>query len=143
MGILTIDELLDDPGDQLPELLERSDGDSGAMRLLVCVIRPERLDAVKDTLSELGVIGGMTITDVRGFGRQRGSVEHYRGEPYTIKFLPKVRVEVGVRGDDVDAVMTAVRRVASSGQVGDGKIFVLDMRTAMRIRTGERGAGAL
>ena len=117
-------------------------GDRSGMRMLSCVIRPENLDAVTVALNALGV-GGMTVTDVRGFGRQKGQVEHYRGGEYTIRFLPKVKVELAVREEDLDPVIAAVRRVACTGQVGDGKIFVVKVHTALRIRTGERGASAL
>lgn len=122
------------PGDQ-PERSE--------MKLVSCIIRPESLEAVQAALDRLPVVGGMTIIDVRGFGRQKGQVEHYRGESYTIRFLPKVKVEVAVRSEDVDQVMAAVARAARTGQVGDGKAFVVDLRNAIRVRTGERGTSAL
>ena len=113
------------------------------MKLISCVIRPESLEAVTAALSQLELIGGMTVTDVRGFGRQKGQVEHYRGGEYTIRFLPKVKVEVAVQAEEADDVITAMSRAARTGQVGDGKIFVLEMRNAMRIRTGEKGTSAL
>ena len=113
------------------------------MKLVSCLIRPESLDAVKEALDQLHVVGGMTITEVRGFGRQKGQVEHYRGEEYTIRFLPKVKVEVAIQGEDVDQVMTAVGKAARTGAVGDGKVFVLEMHSAVRVRTGERGSRAL
>ncbi len=113
------------------------------MNLLWCVIRPERLDAVKEALTQAHVVGGMTITEVRGFGRQKGHVEHYRGEEYVIRFLPKIRVDIAVRREDLERTLTAVAQAARTGQVGDGKIFVVAMRHALRIRTGERGMTAL
>ena len=115
----------------------------GAMTLLSCFIRPESLEAVTAALNALEVVGGMTVTDVRGFGRQRGHVEHYRGEAYVIRFLPKVRLEVAVRAQDADRVMSAIHAAARTGQAGDGKVFVAELRTVVRIRTGERGIGAL
>ena len=135
--------LLEEPFATIPGDLGGESQARSAMKLMTCVIRPESLDAVKDALSSLGVVGGMTVTEVRGFGRQRGHVEHYRGEAYVIRFLPKLRVDIAVQTEEVDRVMTAVGHAARTGQVGDGKIFVLDMRAAMRIRTGERGTGAL
>ena len=114
-----------------------------SMKLISCVIRPESLEAVTAALSQLEVLGGMTLTDVRGFGRQKGQVEHYRGGEYTIRFLPKVKVEVTVHAKDAHDVITAIGRAARTGQVGDGKIFVLEVRDVMRIRTGERGPSAL
>ena len=114
-----------------------------AMKLVSCIIRPESLEVVTTALNTLQGVGGITLTDVRGFGRQRGQIEHYRGEAYTIRFLQKVKVEVAIRDEDVERVVTAIGQAARTGQVGDGKIFVLDLRTAMRIRTGDRGATAL
>ena len=112
------------------------------MRLLSVFIRPERLDAVTAAVDQLSV-GGMTAADVRGFGRQKGQVEHYRGGTYTIRFVPKVRVDVAVRADDVERVLSAVGHAARTGQVGDGKAFAFELRDMMRVRTGERGIGAL
>jgi len=113
------------------------------MKVLSCIIRPESLEAVKTALDQLQVVGGMTITDVRGFGRQKGQVEHYRGGEYTIRFIAKVRVDVVVRTEDADRVVAAVSNAVRTGRVGDGKIFVLDVRSAMRVRTGDRGVLAL
>ncbi len=118
-------------------------GDSASMKWVSCIIRPESLDAVKDALSQLHVVGGMMITDVRGFGRQKGSTEHYRGESYVVRFLPKVRIDIAVQAEDVEAVLSAVRSAAQSGQVGDGKAFITGIQGALRIRTGDRGASAL
>ncbi|MBI3320518.1 MAG: P-II family nitrogen regulator [Candidatus Omnitrophica bacterium] len=112
------------------------------MKLMSCVIRPEKLDAVTIALSKVGVVG-MTITDVRGFGRQKGQTEHYRGEEYTIRFLPKVRLEIVVQDDQVATATKAITQAARTGNIGDGKIFVLDVKDAVRIRTGEQGTVAL
>ena len=112
------------------------------MKLVTCIIRPDKLDAVTDALDKQHIVG-MTVTDVRGFGRQKGQVEHYRGEAYTIRFLPKVKIEWVVSAGAVPEVLRAVRKVAATGQIGDGKAFVLEVLNAVRIRTGERGNGAL
>ena len=112
------------------------------MRLVICVIRPDKLDAVTDALDKQHIVG-MTVTDVRGFGRQKGQVEHYRGGEYTIKFIPKVKLEIVVQDEDVDKVMTTMGKVARTGNIGDGKVFVVDVQNAMRIRTGEKGTSAL
>ena len=112
------------------------------MQLIVAVIRPERLEAVRDALVALGV-GGMTATNARGFGRQKGQTEHYRGEAYRIRFIPKVKLEVVVQASSVSDVLGAIASAAKTGQVGDGKVFVLNVPNALRIRTGECGVGAL
>ena len=113
------------------------------MKLVTCVIRPESLEAVTKALDQLQAVGGMTITEVRGFGRQKGHVEHYRGEEYTIRFISKVKVEMAVQDEKVPRVMAAVAETARTGAVGDGKVFVLEVHSAMRVRTGEQGASAL
>ena len=112
------------------------------MKMVTCIIRPEKLDAVTDALDKQHIVG-MTVTDVRGFGRQKGQVEHYRGGEYTIRFISKVRIDVVVQDQDADKAMSTISQVARTGNVGDGKIFVLDVLNAMRIRTGEKGTSAL
>ena len=106
------------------------------------IIKPFRLDDVKDALQEAGVLG-MTVTEVKGFGRQRGHTELYRGAEYVIDFIPKVKVEVVVSDDVKEAVLTAIENAAKSGRIGDGKIFVSPVEDCIRIRTGERGDAAL
>ena len=112
------------------------------MKLVTCFIRPDKLDAVADALDKQHVVG-MTVTDVRGFGRQKGQVEHYRGGEYTIRFIPKVRMDIVVQDQDVETVMTTMSKVGRTGNIGDGKAFVIDVQNAMRIRTGEKGTSAL
>ena len=112
------------------------------MKLVTCIIRPDKLDAVADALDKQHIVG-MTVTDVRGFGRQKGQVEHYRGGEYTIRFIPKVKIDLVVQDQDVETVLTTIGKVARTGNIGDGKIFVLDVKDAMRIRTGEKGTSAL
>ena len=112
------------------------------MTKVEAIIQPSRLDAVKDSLSELGV-EGMTISDVRGHGRQKGHTEHYRGSEYTVDLLPKVKLEIAVPSDIANAVVEAVARTANTGKIGDGKVFVLDLEQALRIRTGDRDAAAI
>jgi len=117
-------------------------GEGAVMKLISCVIRPEKLDAVTVALNKLGVVG-MTLTDVRGFGRQKGQKEHYRGEEYAIRFLPKIRLELVVQDDEVSKATKAISDAARTGNIGDGKIFVIDVKDAVRIRTGEQGTSAL
>ncbi len=112
------------------------------MKWVTCIIRPEKLDAVKDALDGEHIVG-MTVTDVRGFGRQKGQVEHYRGEAYTIKFVSKVRLDIVVQDQDVNRVLKTIREASKTGNIGDGKIFVVGVENAMRIRTGEQGTSAL
>ena len=135
--------LIEEPLDAVPGLPPGKEKGRGSMKLVSCIIRPERLEAVKDALNNLQMVGGMTVTDVRGFGRQKGQVEHYRGGEYTIRFIPKVKVDIAVPAEDIDAVMAAVSQAARTGQVGDSKIFVAEMLHAIRIRTGERGTSVL
>jgi len=112
------------------------------MKLVTCIVRPEKLEPITDVLDKIHIVG-MTVTDVRGFGRQKGQVEHYRGGEYTIRFVNKVRLDIVVQEEDVKRVMDAVSKVARTSNVGDGKIFVTSIENAMRIRTGEVGTSAL
>jgi nitrogen regulatory protein P-II 2 len=112
------------------------------MKLVIAVIKPFKLDEVRDALTGLG-IHGMTVTEVKGFGRQKGHMEIYRGAEYAINFLPKLRVEAAVATEKLDAVVRAVAAAAKTGQIGDGKIFVTPIEFAMRIRTGETDDDAL
>lgn len=112
------------------------------MKLILSIIRPHRLQDVKEALSKVGV-AGLTVTDVRGAGRQKGQVERYRGSEYSIDLLPKCKIEVAVADDQCEEVIQAIRKSAYSGEIGDGKIFILPIEDAMRIRTGERGGDSL
>jgi nitrogen regulatory protein P-II 2 len=113
-----------------------------AMKLIIAVIKPFKLDEVRDALTRIG-IHGMTVTEVKGYGRQKGHMEIYRGAEYAINFLPKVRIEVAVPSEQLDRVMETVITAAKTGKIGDGKIFVTPLEQAVRIRTGETDAGAL
>lgn len=112
------------------------------MKKIEAIIRHYKLEEVKDALTEVGV-NGMTVSEVRGFGRQKGHKEHYRGAEYTVEFLPKVKVEVVVADEDRQKVIDAILQTARTGQIGDGKIFVSDLGEVIRIRTGETGADSL
>ncbi|MBA3495151.1 MAG: P-II family nitrogen regulator [Gammaproteobacteria bacterium] len=112
------------------------------MQLIIAVIKPFKLDDVREALSRIGV-QGMTVTEVKGFGRQKGHTELYRGAEYVVDFLPKIKIEVAVSDDQVDRVVEAISGTARTGKIGDGKIFVVNMGEAIRIRTGESGADAL
>ena len=112
------------------------------MKYVVAVIKPQRLDAVRDALTALGVLG-MTVSDVKGYGRQKGQSEVYRGEEYEIAFVPKIKLEIAVEAAQSADVVDAIANAANSGNIGDGKIFVLDLAEAVRIRTGETGGAAL
>jgi nitrogen regulatory protein P-II 2 len=112
------------------------------MKLVEAIIKPFKLDEVKDALLEMG-IQGMTVTEVKGFGRQKGHKETYRGQEYTIEFVPKVKIEVAVQDSQVQRVLDTITRTAKTGSIGDGKIFVRDLEMAVRIRTGETGDTAL
>lgn len=112
------------------------------MQKIEAVVRPHKLDELKDALTELGVYG-MTVTEVRGFGRQKGHTEMYRGTEYSVDFVPKIKVETVVPDDRVASALDAIVKTAGTGQVGDGKIFVWDLNQAVRIRTGEAGDAAL
>jgi nitrogen regulatory protein P-II 2 len=112
------------------------------MKMIVAVIKPSRLDAVLDAVTEAGA-SGLTVTEVRGYGRQKGKTEVYRGAEYEVKLLPKVKLEIAVPADIVDTVIEAIVRSANSSKIGDGKVFVLDLEQALRIRTGEKDAAAI
>ena len=112
------------------------------MKLVEAIIKPFKLDEVKDALLEIG-IQGMTVTEVKGFGRQKGHKETYRGTEYTIEFVPKVKIEVAVTDGQVARVIETITRTAKTGSIGDGKIFVRDLGAVVRIRTGEMGESAL
>jgi nitrogen regulatory protein PII len=112
------------------------------MKLITAIIKPFKLDEVRAALSELGV-SGMTVTEVKGFGRQRGHTELYRGAEYVVDFVPKARIEIAVRTDLVEQVVEAIVKTAKTGKVGDGKIFISDVQRAIRIRTGETDNAAL
>lgn len=112
------------------------------MKKVECIIRPFKLAEVRDALTEVGV-RGMTVSEVRGFGRSRGHTELYRGSEYTIEFVPKIKLEVIVGEDDVESVTEALLRTAATGKIGDGKIFILPVDQAFRIRTGEKGSDAI
>jgi nitrogen regulatory protein P-II 1 len=112
------------------------------MRKIEAVIKPFKLDEVKEALHGIG-IQGMTVTEVRGFGRQKGHTELYRGAEYVVDFLPKIKIEIAVKDEMVDKVIDAIVKAANTGRIGDGKIFVLPMEEVIRIRTGERGPEAV
>ena len=112
------------------------------MKMITAVIKPSRLDAVLDAVTEAGA-SGLTVTEVRGYGRQKGKTEVYRGAEYEVKLLPKVKLEIAVPSDIVDKVVEAVAQAANTGKIGDGKVFVMDLEAALRIRTGETDAQAI
>ena len=112
------------------------------MKLVIAIIKPFKLEDVRDALTGLG-IHGMTVTEVKGYGRQKGHTEIYRGAEYAVNFLPKLRVEVAVASDQTDKVIDAISGAAKTGQIGDGKVFVMQIEQALRIRTGERDIDAL
>ena len=112
------------------------------MKLVTAIIKPFKLDDVRESLSEIGV-QGMTVTEVKGFGRQKGHTELYRGAEYVVDFLPKVKIEVAIDDAMLDGVLEAITKAANTGKVGDGKIFVSALQEVVRIRTGETGSAAL
>jgi len=112
------------------------------MKLITAVVKPFKLDDVREALSEIGV-QGITVTEVKGFGRQKGHTELYRGAEYVVDFLPKVKIEVAVDDDQADQVIEAITKAANTGKIGDGKIFVTNLEQIIRIRTGETGADAI
>ncbi len=112
------------------------------MKLISAIVKPFKLDEVREALAAIG-IQGMTVTDVRGFGRQKGHTELYRGAEYVVDFLPKIKIEVAIADEFLEQVIEAIGKSASTGKIGDGKIFVVDLEQAIRIRTGETGVDAL
>ena len=112
------------------------------MKLVIAVIKPFKLDEVRDALNRIG-IHGMTVTEVKGYGRQKGHTEIYRGAEYAVNFLPKVRIDVAVASEQIDQVLDTISAAAKTGQIGDGKIFVTPIEQAVRIRTGETNTDAL
>ena len=112
------------------------------MKLVIAIIKPFKLEEVRDALTAIGV-HGMTVTEVKGYGRQKGHMEIYRGAEYAVNFLPKVRIEVAVAEDEAEKVVDAIGAAAKTGQIGDGKIFVMPIEQAVRIRTGETDTDAL
>jgi nitrogen regulatory protein P-II 2 len=112
------------------------------MKMVTAIIKPFKLDDVREALSEIGV-QGITVTEVKGFGRQKGHTELYRGAEYVVDFLPKVKIEAAVPDELLDRVIEAITKAANTGKIGDGKIFVFNIEHALRIRTGETGADAL
>ncbi|HYB11756.1 MAG TPA: P-II family nitrogen regulator [Alphaproteobacteria bacterium] len=112
------------------------------MKLVMAIIKPFKLDEVRQALTEAGV-EGLTVSEVKGFGRQKGHTEIYRGAEYAVNLLPKIKIEIAVRDEMVDAVIDAVQKHAMTGKIGDGKIFVFEIAQALRIRTGERDASAI
>ena len=112
------------------------------MKIVMAIIKPFKLDEVRDALTALGV-HGMTVTEVKGYGRQKGHTEIYRGAEYAVSFLPKLKIEVAIPATQTDKVIDAITAAAKTGQIGDGKIFVINLESAVRIRTGETDASAL
>ncbi|MCK1358711.1 P-II family nitrogen regulator [Bradyrhizobium sp. 199] len=112
------------------------------MKIVMAIIKPFKLEEVRDALTAIGV-HGLTVTEVKGYGRQKGHTEIYRGAEYAVSFLPKIKIEVAVASDQVDKAIDAITTAAKTGQIGDGKIFVINLDHAVRIRTGEADAAAL
>jgi nitrogen regulatory protein P-II 1 len=112
------------------------------MKMVSAIIRPHRLQQVKEALSDAGVVG-LTVTDIRGAGRQKGQVERYRGSEYSIDLIPKVKLDIALEDDQVEDIIQTIRDAAHTGEIGDGKIFISPLEDSMRIRTGERGENSL
>ena len=112
------------------------------MKMVSAIIRPHRLQNVKEALADAGIVG-LTVTDVRGAGRQKGQVERYRGSEYSIDLIPKIKLEVAAEDDQLEVIVRTIHESAHTGEIGDGKIFIYSLEDAMRIRTGDRGEGAL
>jgi nitrogen regulatory protein P-II 2 len=120
----------------------RAQAGIASMKIVMAIIKPFKLDEVRDALTAIGV-HGMTVTEVKGYGRQKGHTEIYRGAEYAVSFLPKIKIEVAVASDQVDKTIEAITGSAKTGQIGDGKIFILPLEAAVRIRTGESDVAAL
>ena len=112
------------------------------MKLITAIVKPFKVDEIREALSDLG-IQGMTLTEVKGFGRQKGHTELYRGAEYAVDFLPKIRIELAIPDEQLQSVLEAIQSSARTGRIGDGKIFVLDVEQAVRVRTGETGEDAI
>ena len=112
------------------------------MKQITAIVKPFKLEEVREALAEVGVTG-LTVTEVKGFGRQKGHTELYRGAEYVVDFLPKVKIEAAIQSDMLDRVIEAIEKSANTGKIGDGKIFIFDLQQVVRIRTGETGAEAL
>jgi nitrogen regulatory protein P-II 2 len=126
----------------MPVQRERREAEEQRMKLVVAIIKPFKLDEVREALLSLGVTG-MTVTEVKGFGRQKGHTEIYRGAEYAIGFLPKIKIEVAVKADVAERAVEAIAKTAKTGSIGDGKVFVFDIESALRIRTGESNDDAI
>ena len=122
--------------------LDRAQAGIGPMKIVMAIIKPFKLEEVRDALTAIGV-HGLTVTEVKGYGRQKGHTEIYRGAEYAVSFLPKIKIEVAIASDQVDKTIDAITSAAKTGQIGDGKIFVINLDHAVRIRTGEEDAAAL
>jgi nitrogen regulatory protein P-II 2 len=120
----------------------RSEKGKPFMKLVTAIIKPFKLDEVREALSSIGV-QGITVTEVKGFGRQKGHTELYRGAEYVVDFLPKVKIEAAIKSDMLEQVVESIEKAANTGKIGDGKIFVFDLEQVIRIRTGETGAEAI
>src|SRR6266849_6786655 len=130
-------------GADLVQARQARHGNGGScMKFVIAIIKSFKLDEVREALTSLG-IQGLTVSEVKGFGRQKGQTEIYRGAEYSVSFLPKVKIEVAIADDLLERTIEAIQRAANTGRIGDGKIFVLDLVQAIRIRTGEQGAEAL
>jgi nitrogen regulatory protein P-II 2 len=121
---------------------DRAQAGIASMKIVMAIIKPFKLDEVRDALTAIGV-HGMTVTEVKGYGRQKGHTEIYRGAEYAVSFLPKIKIEVAVPSDQVDKTVEAIAGSAKTGQIGDGKIFIVPLEAALRIRTGESDVAAL
>jgi len=135
MGFLCV---LSDLCGEILFFLNRIAARVGTVKMIFAVIRPHRLQDVKEALADVGVVG-MTVTDIRGAGRQKGQVERYRGSEYSIDLLAKVKIEIAVLDEQCEEVVQAIRKSAYTGEIGDGKIFILPLEDSIRVRTGERG----